>query len=178
MRKVSRFRVVEVALPMLAGAPSVVAACMWILLQRPDHPPVWILSLAGIAFFGGTFLLGLYSLPQIIRDSEAVILTPQALILRQIGSRGQTAIRWTEIAGFSEQYIKSSHFIILHLRTPAPHIARERNPFRRTLMKLNTRYAGSPYSLSPNSIRCKDDELLRTLQHYLETYGQPPANEG
>lgn len=176
MRKVYRFRIVKNAFLLLVGAPSFVVACVWLLVQRSDHPLIWVISLAGILFFGGTFLLGLYALPHLACNSEALILTPEALTLRQIGRKRQTVIRWTEIAGFSEQYIKSSHFIILHLHTPAPHIARERNMFWRTLMKLNTQCAGSPYSLSPDSIHCKADELLRTLLHYLETYGQHPAD--
>lgn len=39
-------------------------------------------------------------------------------------------------------------------------------------MNFNTRYAGTPYSISPDAIRCDSDELIATLVNYLEQYGQ------
>lgn len=176
MRKVYHYRVARQALLLLAVAPAFVALCVLLLAERSDNLFIWIVSLLGILFFGGAFLIGLIDIPRMVRNSEALILTPEALTIRQIGRPTQSVIRWTEIAGFSELYIKGQHFISPQLRSPEPHFARERNSLLRTLMKLNTRVAGSPYNIAPDSLRCDPDELIATLVGYLEKYGRTEAD--
>lgn len=172
MRKIYHFRVVKFALLMLVAAPAIVAMSVLVVLHDPGKPIFWIIALLGVLFFGGCFLLGAVMLPRLIRNSEALILTPESLTIRQVGRTEPVILRWTEIAGFSEKYIKNNHFIAVHLHRTAPAIARERNCFRKMLMKLDTRYTGSPYNIGMSTIRCNADELLRTLVHYLETYGR------
>ncbi|WP_418991274.1 STM3941 family protein [Alistipes sp.] len=175
MRKVYHYRVVRLALLLLVAAPAFVAVGIRLLVLRPDSVTIWLVSVPCILFFGGTFLLGLVNLPRMVRDSTALILTPEAMTLRHPGREEQTQIQWTEIVGFTERYIKGQHFVIPQLRTPAPRIAREHNPLWRSVMKLNTLYDGSPYSISTNSLRCDPDELVTTLVAYLEKYGSPAS---
>lgn len=172
MRKIYHFRVVKFALLMLVAAPIFVAMSVWLIQKAPDSPSSWIIALLGVLFFGGCFLLGAVMLPRLMRNSEALVLTPESLTIRQIIRTAEIVLRWSEIAGFSEKYIKNNHFIAVHLHRTAPAIARERNCFRKMLMKLDTRYTGSPYNIGTPTIRCDADELVRTLVEYLEAYGR------
>lgn len=172
MRKIYRFRVVKFALLMLVAAPAIVAMSVLVVLHDPGKPIFWIIALLGVLFFGGCFLLGAVMLPRLIRNSEALILTPESLTIQQVGRTEPVILRWTEIADFSERHIINIHFIAVLLYRTAPAIARERNCFRKMLMKLDTRYTGSPYNISTSTIRCDADELVRTLVQYLEAYGR------
>lgn len=172
MRKAYHFKVVRMLLLLLVGAPVFVAASVFLLADRPHSPVVWIISGAGILFFGSALVVGVINAPRLIGNSEALILTPQGLTICHAGKRRQNFIAWKRIAGFSESRIQSNRFIAVHLHDPYLEIDRERNVFYRTMMNFNTRYAGTPYSISPNAIRCDSDELIATLVNYLEQYGQ------
>lgn len=172
MRKVYHFKVVRMVLLLFVCAPAFVAASVFLLADQPHNPVIWVISVAGILFFGGMLVVGIINVPHLIRNSEALILTPQGLTIHHAGKQRQNFIAWEEIVGFSESYIKNNHFIAIHLRDPDREIDRERNVFYRTMMNLNTRYAGTPFNISPDTIRCNSDELIMTLVKYLEQYGQ------
>lgn len=172
MRKIYHFRVVKFALLMLVAAPAFVAISVWLILKYPGSLFSWTVALLGVLFFGGCFLLGVVMLPRLIRNSEALILTPESLTIRQVGRTAEIVLRWTEIVGFSEKYIINNHFIAVNLHRTAAAIALERNCFRKMLMKLDTRCTGSPYNIGTPTIRCDADELVRTLVQYLEAYGR------
>lgn len=173
MRKVYHFKVVRMVLLLFVCAPAFVAASVFLLADQPHNPVIWIISVAGILFFGGMLVVGIINVPHLIRNSEALILTPQGLTIHHAGKQRQNFIAWEEIVGFSESYIKNNHFIAIHLRDPDREIDRERNVFYRTMMNLNMGYTGTPYNISPDALRCKSDELISTLAQYLETYGLP-----
>lgn len=176
MRKVYHFRVVQIALLLLVAAPLFVAIGIGLVVREPGNVFFWILTLLALLFFGGGFVLGLLMLPRLMRNSEALILTPRSLTIRQVRSAEEIVLPWTEITGFTEQYIKSEHFITVHLQQAAPVIARERNRLVKWMLMMNIRFTGSPYSIGTKTIRCKPDELVQTLVEYLETYGlQEPA---
>lgn len=171
MRKVYHFRVVRIALLLLVAAPLFVAIGIGLIVKEPDNLFFWIIALLAVLFFGSCFIIGLMMLPRLMRNSEALVLTPRDLTIRQVRSAEAIVLRWAEIEGFSEQYIKSEHFITVHLRHAAPVIARERNRLVRLMLKINTWYTGSPYSIGTKTIRCKPDELIKTLVEHLETFG-------
>lgn len=76
MRKAYHFKVVRMLL-LLVGAPVFVAASVFLLADRPHSPVVWIISGAGILFFGGALVVGVINAPRLIGNSEALILTPE-----------------------------------------------------------------------------------------------------
>lgn len=172
MRKVYHFRVVQTALLLLIVSPAFVAMGGWLVMQKPGNPLYWLVALLALLFFGGGFVLGLFMLPRLMRNSEALILTPRSLTIRQVRSADQIVLPWTEIAGFSEKHISGQHFITVHLHRIAPAIARERSRLVKLLMKMNIYYTGSPYNIGTQNIRCRPDELLLTLVRHLETYGR------
>lgn len=175
MRKVYHFRVIRMALLLLVAAPLFVAVGIRLVAEESGNLFFWILTILALLFFGGCFIMGLFMLPRLMRNSEALILTPRSLTIRQVQSAQEIVLPWTEITGFTEQYIKSEHFITVHLQQTAPVIARERNQLVKLIMKMNTWYTGSPYSIGTKTIRCKPDELIRSLVEHLETYGRTDA---
>lgn len=170
--KVYRFKIVRMVLLLLLGAPAFVAASVWLLVNQTDKWAVWGISGAGILFFGGVFVMGITNVPHLIRNNEALILTPHGLTLFHAGKRRKTFIAWDEITGFTETWIKGNLFIAVHLRKPRREIDRERSRWYRMLMNLNLRQTGTPYHIAPSTIHCNSGELIATLVDYLERYGR------
>lgn len=175
MQKVYHFKVVRMVLLLFLAAPAFVAASIWLLADQPDKWGLWVICGAGILFFGGAIIVGIINVQHLVRNSEALILTPQGLTLFHAGKRRQTFIPWDQIIGFTKTYIRGNLFIAVHLRKPKREIDRERNRCYRTLMKLNKWCTGTPYHIAPDAIRCNSDELIATLARYFEQYGRPTS---
>ena len=171
MKKIYRFKVLRMAALQLLCAPAFVAGGVLIIHLRPQNPIVWIIGSLGILFFGACFILGIGILRQLSRNSEALILTPEKITIRQPNGK-QYELKWSEIRFFHEIRLQGQSFIAVVTHETPKEVGRERNRFRLLMMKWNSRLTGSTINISPDSICCKRDELYKTLCGYLEKYGQ------
>lgn len=171
MRKVYHFKIFRTAALLLLCAPAFVTASFLLIRLRPGNLLMWITGCAGILFFGGCFIAGLYILRRLTQNSEALILTPERLTVRQPNGR-QYDLKWNEIQFFREIHLKGQAFIAVITSEPLKPAAQEHNRFRLWLMGLNRWLTGSAINISPDSIHCRQEELYETLCEYLEKYGR------
>jgi hypothetical protein len=148
----------------IVGALELVFATSFSVLYRA------VFGGAAIAFFGSVGVLGVRRL---IAMPPGLTLTPEGLVGNSI-SASIGLIPWADIARITATSVSMNRFLVLHLRDPAPYLARG-NLFQRMTLRMNQKLVGSPVAIAATTLSVSFDELSRLVQGYLDRYGAAPT---
>ncbi|MRJ10387.1 hypothetical protein EDL98_04745 [Ornithobacterium rhinotracheale] len=150
-----------------------VAVSIWILLAPESADDeffksvfVKIIAYTGIVFFGIIGVLG----------SIQLLSKKSALIINEKGITDNTTmvslgfIPWDEIQQIQMTDVMNQRFLMVILKDPKRNIARQKNPLKKILNKLNYRLYGSPVGIPVNNLKISAEELKQELQTWSERY--------
>lgn len=124
------------------------------------------IAVLAVVFFG----LGLYvSARQLFSDQLLVVIDRKGINANPKKSLTEF-IPWQHIKGFSELKLHNQNFIIIDVDNPDYWIQREENKIQKKMMEFNASNCGSPFSLSANSMKMSNTELLQTLNENFNKY--------
>jgi len=156
-----------------------IVAGLWMLLRQPETGnPVfnnfWLKNIAA----GGGVLLGIGGMLSGIKklsDTKPGVIIDETGLTDNSGMLSVGFIPWADVTAVAERVVKSSfaskeQFITLYLRNPDAYINKQKNGLKRRMMNMNYKYAGSPVSISSNTLKIKFDPLFRMVQEAFEFY--------
>ena len=141
------------------------AFASYILYSADLKPAMYICSFFFILFLG-TFPSFYKRLSFFMADIPALILTKNELI----DNINLQVFKWTDIQNISSESIKTKtriKYIAISLIKPDTYIDVIKNPYKRTIARLNQNYFGGAFSIQPNIIKCKSSDLLRDMTKHL-----------
>lgn len=159
-------------LPLLALGSVLLAA--FVVLNRPHEsginlalPFVITISVSLVFIIG--FLLGTLYFRQIIKNGPGIIIDNTGFTDYSSGLAAGY-IPWAEVKGLKTitQPRHKRRSISVILKDPNTILDRQTNALKRKAMIVNFRNYGSPIQLSPNSLQCSFDELLKHLQTHFD----------
>ena len=130
---------------------------------------------ASVAFFG---LIAVYSIRRLRRPRIGLTLTPDGLV-DQSSAVSAGLVPWREVTRLGEWSMSGTRCLILHVRDPAPYLARG-NLLQRMAKRANHRMVGSPIAVASTTLAIGFDELARLVQTYLEhalRAGEAPSSD-
>ena len=129
-----------------------------------------IVVLALLAFVVAVgFLLGTLYFRQIIKNGPGLVINNNGFTDYSSGLAAGY-IPWTEVKGLKTVTLPRNkrRSISVILKNPNDFLDRQPNALKRKAMTVNFRNYGSPIQLSPNSLQCSFDELLKHLQSHFD----------
>jgi hypothetical protein len=102
----------------------------------------------------------------IFQNKPALILTPTTLI----DNINNYSIHWNEIKQISVQYNRNSEYVAIELYNPKKHIKNTKNAFQKMILKANTKHFNGTFSIHPNILKGKKEELYAQLEKYFNSY--------
>ena len=109
--------------------------------------------------------------PKIIRTGRNILSNTPALILTEemlIDNINRKQLKWNEIKGIEEYYdVRTGRYIAISVKNPHKYLNKEKSFFDRTIMRFNEKYWNGVFAIRPQQIKCKKQELLKTLKTYL-----------
>jgi hypothetical protein len=127
-----------------------------------------ILILA-IFVFLFAFLVGIHYFRQILKNGPGLIINKDGFTDYSSGIAAGY-IPWSEVRALKTVTMPryKQQFVAVILKDPNTILDRQTNALKRKAMVLNLRKYGSPIQLSPNSLQCSFDDLLKHLQTHFD----------
>ena len=142
------------------------------ILYSSDLKAAMFICLFFFLLFLGTFSSFYKRFSFFIADTPALILTKNELI----DNINLQIFKWTDIQNISSESIKTKtriKYIAISLIKPDTYIDVIKNPYKRTIARLNQNYFGGAFSIQPNLIKCKSSDLLQDMTKHLDnSYNQ------
>ena len=142
------------------------------ILYSSDLKAAMFICLFFFLLFLGTFPSFYKRFSFFIADTPALILTKNELI----DNINLQIFKWTDIQNISSESIKTKtriKYIAISLIKPDTYIDVIKNPYKRTIARLNQNYFGGAFSIQPNLIKCKSSDLLQDMTKHLDnSYNQ------
>lgn len=159
-------------LPLLAlGLILLGASAFFALPQEPTASLVLPILLGILLIFvvAMGFLLGTLYFRQIIKNGPGLVINNTGFTDYSSGLAAGY-IPWTEVKGLKTVILPRNkrRSISVVLKNPNDFLDRQPNALKRKALIINLRNYGSPIQLSPNSLRCSFDELLKHLQSHFD----------
>lgn len=161
---------------------SIFALCagLWIVITNPQlsNPIFGDPIFEGIAGYGGIIVgvLGTVGLSiKLLDNSPGLIIDPDG-IYENCSIYTFGLIQWDDIEEVYEETVNvgiaqsAQRFVTVVLTNPGVYIARERNPLKRGMMKLNAKHYGSPVHISASTLKIQHAELLQLLREQNHKY--------
>jgi len=126
-------------------------------------PILITVTICFIALLG--FLLGTLYFRQILKNGPGLIIDNTGFTDYSSGLAAGY-IPWTEVKALKA--INKKRSIAVILKDPNTILDRQTNALKRKAMVLNFRNYGSPIQLSPSSLQCSFDDLLKHLQTHFD----------
>ncbi|HKR05566.1 MAG TPA: STM3941 family protein [Bacteroidia bacterium] len=80
-------------------------------------------------------------------------------------------ISWSDVEEINSNKVGFVRCVIVKVKNPEKYIANQKSPFKRTWLKLENRYYGSPVNISVGGLKIKFKDLFRVVQqHYLSSH--------
>jgi len=113
-------------------------------------------------------ILGIYFFSRKLMDRKPAMIIDDIGIIDNTGGLSVGRIPWADIADIRGNTVQASlaskqHFITIFLKNPDEYIAKEPNALKRKTMAMNTKYAGTPVSISANTLQMDFQELKNIL---------------
>ena len=155
---------------MIIGSTGFVLLGYWIILIAINKPQyqniiIWVVSISSILFFG---MCGLYGLIKLF-DQKAGLIIDRHGIHDNSSAVAVGLIKWQDIEGFETIKVKSTRFLLIHVRNPDVYV-QQVNPAKRCWIKFNEQFYGTPLSLSSTSLNIRFDELISIILGEHEKY--------
>lgn len=170
----------EVAIPlskkklvlMLAGSLAFVAVGLWFVIAPPNFRNDFRAARAGAAGGAGIVVFGLFAffLARKLGDSQPGLVVSHRGFIDNVSATPAGEVLWDDVTGFDVMELQGQRFIVVLVRNPEQYIARQTSAFKRKLMSMNANMAGSPVSISANSLQIGFDELLALLIERLKAH--------
>ena len=112
-------------------------------------------------------LLALSCIRRIVRNSPGLVIDNNGFTDYSSGLAAGY-ISWTEVKGLQTITRYKKQLVSVILKNPDAFLDRQPNALKRKAMTVNFRNYGSPIQLSPNSLQCSFDELLKLLQTHFD----------
>ena len=142
------------------------------ILYSADLKTALFICLFFFFLFLGTFPSFYKRFVFFMADTPALILTKNELI----DNINLQVFKWTDIQNISSESIKNTtriKYIAISLIKPDTYVAVIKNPYKRTIARLNQNYFGGTFSIQPNIIKCKSSDLLQDMTKHLDnSYNQ------
>jgi hypothetical protein len=151
---------------MLLGSFTFIAIGFWFIIVPPTPSnsfwgssiKIAVVSYASILFFG---ICAFFIIRKIGNNKPGLIIDETGLIDNSSGvSIGR--ISWSEIEDIFVVEINRQKLIMLQVRNPEEHIARN-SGFKRKMMQMNYKTYGSPLSITSNGLKISFKELHTIL---------------
>jgi len=170
----------EVAIPlsktklllMLAGSLAFVAIGLWFVIAPPNFRNSYWAARAGVAGAAGIVVFGLFAffLARKLRDSRPGLVVSNRGFYDNASATPAGEVLWDDVTGFDVMQIQGQRMIVVLVKNPEEYIERQTSAFKRKLMSMNANMAGSPISISANSLQIGFDELLALLIARLDAH--------
>jgi len=158
---------------LMLGAIAFVVAGIWMVtldaeaienLNRYNDPTlVYGIGAAAIVFFG---LMGVLGLKKLFDRSPGIILNQDGLTDNSSGfSVG--FIPWSDVSGIGQYETHKQKFISILLRDPEKYV-NSGNFLRRKANQATLKMAGTPITISANSLKTSYEDLLSAFEEYFE----------
>lgn len=146
------------------GSIAFVAAGIWlwsIAESQGRYSPefVQLISVVCIAFFG---LCGAYGTAKLF-DSKPGLVISRRGVFDNSSAVNAGWIEWEDINGFKVAQVQLTRFLVIVVDEPSKYLE-GMSPLKRMMMKLNSGMAGSPLTISSNSLSCEFSELKAILE--------------
>lgn len=161
---------------LVLGSCSFVALGLWMAFlsdaeieaQRRYNNPVFVHGIGWAAVVFAT-LCGSIGIRKMLDRKPGLVLSNAGLT---DNSSGLSAgfIPWTDISGFSVYTVQKQKLLVVLLNNPERYISMG-GVLRRNINRVNYKMAGSPISITSNSLKIKFDDLLRVCGLYFSRYG-------
>jgi hypothetical protein len=139
-----------------------VAIGLWLIFAMGN----WPIGLISVLFFGTA---SVFSGIQLFSTQPGLTITMQGLIIHAPMS-SEKMIYWTDIEEIWMTAVSSQQFISLGLKNPQAFIEKEANPLRRSLMKMNLRWYGTPFHISTSNLKIDFHQLYPLIVDTWEAY--------
>jgi hypothetical protein len=157
---------------MLAGSLAFVAVGLWFVIAPPNFRNEFWAARAGVAGAAGIVVFGVFAffLARKLGDSKPGLIVTDRGFHDNASATPAGEVLWQDVTGFDVMEVQGQRFIVVLVRDPEPYIARQTSAFKRKLMSMNANMAGSPISISANSLKIGFDELLALLTERLKAH--------
>jgi len=153
---------------MLAGSIAFVVTGFWFIIKRPVSSlpflgsPIVVLitGLAAVSSFG---VCAIFIIKKLTENTPGLIINDQGITDNSSGVAAGL-ILWKDILDIRRTTVFNQSFIVVILKNPEAYIARQPNPVKRQLMKMNYKTYDSPVNISSNGLICNFDELYNLLK--------------
>jgi len=123
------------------------------------------IAVVGSLFFG---LTGISRFLALLKNTSGVILNEKGIVHNTTTGSG-FLIEWQDIRSLTMRSVQSTKFILIHVKDENKYLAKM-NPLSRFIMKLNSRWYGTPISIATNSLELKAEEVLTLIREYKKKY--------
>ena len=159
-------------LSMLAAAIAFVAIGVWFVVAPPDfRNPFWA-NRAFVAGIGSIVVFGLFAifLLRKLRDRTPGLVINERGIVDNAGAFPAGEIAWDDVVAFEGMEMSGQRMVLVFVRDAQPYIDRHTNAVKRKIVAMNAQMAGTPISISANSLQIEFEELLALLQSRLAAH--------
>ena len=123
------------------------------------------LALSAACGFLATFALG-----RMLNKGPGLVLNKEGMIDNS-GLVSAGAISWKEVEEINSNKILFADCIIVKVKDPAKYITSQNSLFKRTWLRLENHYYGSPVNISVSGLKVKFKDLFRLMQQqYLASH--------
>jgi hypothetical protein len=116
-------------------------------------------------------LISYEGLPKLLRFTKFYLQNKPAIILSKdqlIDNVNNQIFDWVEIKKIQYNLSYQANHISIEVKNPSKFIKKELNAYNRLIMKLNSKYFNGTFSLKPSLIRCKKEELIKSLNEFFK----------
>lgn len=160
---------------LIFGAATLVAVGVLFIInpvefegRRASKEMIFIIGIAAVLFFG---ICLVFAIRKLFSKQVGLMINSDGLIDNSAGnSAGQ--ILWTDVKGITIYNVMNQKFVSVHVKDPEKYISAQKNVFKRKLMAQNYKMAGTPISISPNTLKISFNELHSLLQDRFGKYKQ------